>query len=460
MPSLPNLLHDLKDYIFRSRQGIKDLVVSMASSLATASLGLITSVLVARSLGPREMGRYALVLSVSTAVLSLSNLGINQTAIRFAAMAVARDDTSGQMAVLRWAFRLRVLIVLGLCGLTFAIAPYISLHLWHDTNLAYLIRISMLTCVFSAVGSIPTIYFQSVRLFTMNAVVVVSQSLVSILGIALIAANREWSIERVVQVSVVSTGLGAFAFLLLVPYESFIDWRELKQPWSRLLEGIWRVPGEEQKKLASHLDPTSPQMFGFYLLLSSVICTLLISADVWMMGNFVDKNQIGLYSVAMRLTGPLVIALGALNTVLWPRASGLTSAHEIRIQLGRTIRLGALAAIGCSIYSIFGPLAISFLFGPAYRNSVFLSQLLCIRYSIAIFTGSVGVIGYSFGMARRYWWINSLQLATVLFVNYLLLPRIGVIGAAIALILSEVIGLSLVGSFIWNRYKHLEERHA
>lgn len=433
-----------------TRKGIEDVVVSMMPQVVMVATGVVTSVLMARGLGPKGMGDYALILSVSGLAASLSDLGIGQTAIRFASRAATNNDTENQLAILRWAFRLRMLLVLIVTVIVYVCAPFLSKNIWQDSCLSPLVKLSLLTGIFSAIAAIPTIYFQSLKRFKMNAIVTVGQTMVSFFGVLIIALLNHWTVGRVITVSVVATGLGAFVFIMLVPKLSFVKLQEFKLQFGHVVSSFLRAPKVNYSSSES-MDSAGVNGFAFYMLISSVVVAITVRADILLMGYFVDKTQIGLYSVASRFTLPLTIVLNALNTALWPRASSLTSITKTKELISKTFRLSALVASAGLIYALFIPVAMPFIFGAIYKDGILLAQVLCIRYCMAILTCPIGVIGYSFGMVRAYWWINILQLIAVVLIDVFMLPRIGPLGAALALIANEIIGFSLIVTIIWRR---------
>jgi O-antigen/teichoic acid export membrane protein len=58
-------------------------------------------------------------------------------------------------------------------------------------------------------------------------------------------------------------------------------------------------------------------------------------------------------------------------------------------------------------------------------------------------------------MVRVYWWINLVQLAVVLLINFVFLPRIGPLASALALVANEIVGVTFAGRIILNRIKTL-----
>ncbi|MCM0084045.1 oligosaccharide flippase family protein [Geomonas sp. Red32] len=440
-----------------TRRAIEDVVVSMVPQAVSVVTGFLTSILVARGLGPKGMGSYALILSVSGLAAALSDLGISQTAIRFASRAADNHDREGQFAVLRWAFRLRMLLVVAVSLLAFIFAPVVADRIWHEQSLAGFVRISLLIGLFSALASIPTIYFQSLKRFKMNAVVSVGQTLAAFVGILAIAVKQSWSIDHVIWVSVVAGGLGAIVFMVLVPRDSFLRSRDFDRPLSSLPMGLLRAPRLDSD---STMDKTGANSFAFFMVLSSILVSVTLRADVWLMGFFLDKADVGRYSVATRFTLPLVIVLGALNTALWPRASALVTLEKTVETMKKTLKMSVLLSLGAVAYSIIAPLATPYVFGSTYAQGILLAQILCIRYCLSLLICPIGVIGYSFGMVRVYWVINLLQLLSVIGCNVFLLPRIGAVGAAWALVVNEIIGFVLSAVFIRRRILEMKRNES
>src|SRR5512147_1459640 len=124
--------------------GVRDVTALTLPQVLKGITGFVTSIWLTRGLGPAGLGQYALVTSVSEAVVGLSDLGIGQTAVRYASLAVSRNDSQGQSAVLRWAFRVRLALVAVMVLGLFVLAPVLADRIWHDPGLAPLIRFGLL----------------------------------------------------------------------------------------------------------------------------------------------------------------------------------------------------------------------------------------------------------------------------------------------------------------------------
>ncbi|MFA5343058.1 MAG: oligosaccharide flippase family protein [Kiritimatiellia bacterium] len=439
-PSLWNRLwHVLSD----SRQGVKDVIVSAIPQLVGVVTGFFGSVLIARGLGPTGMGQYALIMSLAGVATVLSDLGIGQTSIRYASRAAAIEDISTQMSVLRWSLRWRLSLVFLITTLFFLIAPYIA-RMWHSEALIPYLRLGLLGGIFAALASVPTIYYQSIKRFATNASVTSAQRIISFAGILALSVFSLWSLLNLVIVNLVASAIGAFAFLVLVPKAALWPQDVMRTLKGLSLRRIFASP-DIRHGINNGLDASSPAGFLRFQMLSTIIVMATMQTDVWMMGYFLDESKIGVYSVAARFTLPLAIALGALNTALWPRASGITCPQHLMRLLKKTLGISVLAALTMSVYSVFAPILAPVIFGVEYEKSCLLGQLLCLRYCLATLICPIGVIGYSYGFVRVYWLINLIQLFSVLVINMMFLPKIGALASTIALIINEIIGVVCIG---------------
>jgi O-antigen/teichoic acid export membrane protein len=435
--------------VLQARGGVRDVALGLVPQGVAAVTGFVGSVLMARGLGPARLGDYALVMSVAGLATSLSDLGIGQTAIRFASRAAAFGETDRQFAILRWAFRVRMTLVCIITLVFFLLAPLLAHRVWHVSGLTPLIRLGLLAGVFTALAAVPIVYFQSVRRFGMNAAISSAQILVGFSGIVAIAVLHRWSVGVVLGVSLIASAIAAVAFLSTVPRRALIagdtsDFR--RTSWL----DFWKSPSGTSS--VSPLDDRETAAgFARFHLVSSVIVMIIQRLDIWLQGIFVTRDQIGVYNAAGRFTLPLVMLLGATTAALWPRASATVAPDEVRALLIKTLRLTSLTAFGALIYAALVPRLAPALFGGGYAGSVLLGQLLSLRYVLAILGAPLGVIGYSLGLVRVYWLINILQLTIVLVINLVLLPRVGPMGSAIAYLANELVGLGTVGTLTWRR---------
>jgi O-antigen/teichoic acid export membrane protein len=372
--------------IVTSRRGILDSLIAMVPQAVRILAGLVTSVLLARGLGATGLGQFTLVLSISEVITALSDLGVRQTAVRYAARHLAAGDREGQYAVLRWAFRQRLALAALVGAGVLAAAPLLAVDFWHDAALVPLIRLSLLLSLGAAVAAAPMAYFQAQQRFAVNTAVSVGQVLITFLGVLLLAVLRRWSVEWVLLANILAVGLGALAFIALVPRRALLagdDLRGKGSLWRRLWHAGRLKPGPAGAAAAAR-ENTSPDTFARLMLLSTLLAMVASKAGIWLMSALLPPAQVGLYSVALRLSLPLEMALVGLTTALWPRASALTAPGEVAALLRRALRLAVpLAAAGLA-YAALAPLCIPWAFGAAYAPAVPVAQALAAAGALAL----------------------------------------------------------------------------
>ena len=452
MRSFKSVISLPKKVIFESLKAIEDVIVSAFPGMAGLLTGAITAALIARGLGPFGMGQYALVISISSFTGGLSDMGIGQTAIRYASRAASQGDVKGLFAVLRWTFRLRMLFVLALSLIVFVLAPTIAGTIWHDNSLTPLLRLGLLIGIFTTLAHVPVVYSQSIRRFRMNSIIQVAQALISFAGIVLVAFFALWHVQLVVIVGVIATAIGALAFIAVTPKAAFFKSGRSGRRSHFKLRGALTPPAIKSAE-PSAFDSSSIGSFARFNFIDQMVSVATISAPLWIIGIFLIKSQVGIYTVAGYVAIPISLLSTAVNTAFWPRVGAATTFKENADLLRRAMVLMVVTVTGALFYAAFAPLLVPFVFGAAYGSGILMAQLLCVAWCVNLFTVPFGLIGYNFGVVRVSWLINAGTLIIIIAIMVWLLPLIGLVGAALAALTGTVFCATCNGIFVWNKMR-------
>lgn len=410
---------------FNTKNILKDTLISAIPRIVAIVAGIFTSILLARGLGPKGLGEYTLITSIATLVPALSDLGINQSAVRFASQAATENNTEAQNSVLRWAFRIRMLLLIVITIILFFISPYICKKVWHIPKLIYVLQLSLLIGIFTTLSAIPTVYFQSLQKFKTNAIVQTLQTILSSSGIFIIAILNKWSLSYVILSSIIATLVSTIFFFHIVPKSIFFEKKEMKS----FFKSFFQISQDENIKQKFQKEIHS---FTFYFILISIICAINSKLDIYLMGVFLDKETIGIYSVAQRIILPLTMIMAAYLTQLWPKLSSTGTNSEYNISVLKQMKKSnILIALGFALYSIIAPLFIPIMFGKVYSSCILLTQILCFRYCLNIIIIPIDTIGYNYQLAKIYSINNFIQmiLGSILYVIFL--PQISIWAVAI-----------------------------
>lgn len=404
-----------------SRAGLWDSAIALGGQAGTAIVGVITSVLLARTLSPADVGTYALVISMAAFVAGLSDMGISQTAIRYGSRSDAAGDERTLNAVVRWAVRRRFALTLIIAGAGALVGPACALGLWGAPEVAWLVPVAVLAPVTAQLGSNVPAYLQARGRFGSNTTANLLTSGTTLLALLCVAELRLLSVRSVVLVSVLSPVVSGVAIQALVP------------PSARL----WSLLREHRASVPEGMAP-----FARMMVFTAITAQVLLNADLWILGALVARDEVATYALAVRFTLPLSLATGAIGSVLWTRFA--TAAGELPSQMlgSRLMRMAFLGVVPIVIYSLAVPSLAPTLFGARYQRSVLLGQVLCLRYAVALFSTIVTGIGFNFGLGSFYPLVNLGRLVVLGASALALSSRYGAMSLALGLVLSEAFLLS------------------
>lgn len=187
------------------------------------------------------------------------------------------------------------------------------------------------------------------------------------------------------------------------------------------------LPIKEIKKLLTD---------SFPLFLSSVGIMLYMRLDIIMLDTMASSSDVGMYSLAVRFSESVNFIPVVIMTAIYPYLIKNNFHNNFKILFDLMLQISLMSII--SIFFIF-PYIISWFFGAEYTESITIANILIIQ-TIPVFLGIV---------RARYLVINGYQKYIPYFVfsgllfniiaNLILISYYGVIGAAIATLLSQIV---------------------
>jgi O-antigen/teichoic acid export membrane protein len=177
---------------------------------------------------------------------------------------------------------------------------------------------------------------------------------------------------------------------------------------------------------------------------SDILGILSLQADQAVIVAFLSPASLGLYTVALTASRTTNIIQESLNNVLFPKASGLEPAAAI--ELVRRIARVSTAVSGTIILILMMivPIVLPIFYGARFGEAAKLTQILMLE---AFFGGTASVCMQGFLASGRPALMTLIQgcwLASSITLLIFLVPRLGLPGAAISLVVSSLIRLALV----------------
>ncbi len=380
----------------------------LATTVIDFFVKFAAAVLMARYLGPTDKGVLAFAQLIIAWVVTLGNLSIYEANIfllgskRFSVAEVS----STTLMVSMISGLLYALVLFGLVWfhvVSWAVGQPIVLYL-----LVWTIPFALLTNNLIAI-------LQGMSLFREYNVLVLVRS--SSLFVSVLFVIR-WCPDRLmgfVYANVITTV--AVAMVLAVYLARLAEWK-------------FRISFQFVKEAVQ---------YGVRGYLRVVLTQVSLVFDKFVLGTAMDPAYLGWYSVAVGLSGGLVMFPDAAGLVLFPRVAGnqASGAALAASTCRRTLMImvaGALAGI------VLGRPVIRLLYGEPFLPSVLPFYVLMVA---AIFQALSRVLRfYLLGMGRpqlTLWSTGAAALATAVFI-YPLVRHFGMMGAAFVSLLAQMIG--------------------
>jgi antigen flippase len=207
----------------------------------------------------------------------------------------------------------------------------------------------------------------------------------------------------------------------------------------------WRLRGYFSLRV---LDPRPAiRILGSYGIRSygiDVLTTLSQQIDQVLVVGLLSAQSMGVYVVALSASRVLQILHSGVVTVLFPSASGL-EADRVVSMVGRAARVSTIiATIGAAVLAAALPVLIRLFYGHQFVGAIHIAQLLTLE---ALIGGLVSVLAQAFMALGRPGIVTMLQgLGLTVAVPCMLffMPRLGLMGAAVSLLISTCTRLAFL----------------
>ncbi len=193
--------------------------------------------------------------------------------------------------------------------------------------------------------------------------------------------------------------------------------------------------------------------FGHPFIYTGLAYWLFGSMDRWMLASMTSVEEVGIYSVAFRFASVVLFVSAAFGQAWSPVAIKIRTDHpdQYRSIYGQVLLLlvFAMLALGGGV-ALFSGEVIALIMPSEYMPSALPLAILCFGIILQA-TQQVTAVGISIEkrtyLFARLAWLSAL----VNFVgNWLLIPRLGAVGAASATLISYIV---LTGSYLYYTQK-------
>ncbi len=404
---------------------LQDSAVVFGGNMLSLALGVISSAVLARALGPEGLSTFAIVGATTSIAATVSDVGLRLGAIRHIAGALVEDVRRAQAlarayATLKFLGSATIVVLL----LLFAEPLSDLVQLPRDTG-ALLLRIGAVAVAATLLNALAGTVLHALALFRrLMAAQLFNVVLTVLLMTGLWLANR-LDVSTALLVGGATAGAAALLTLALLPAE----WRRSIRVW----------PGKQGETFGS--DGRTLLSFSRWMWLSNIFTILAVQVDVLLLNFFLPLPAVGIYALARNLAQKAESVNRTLHTVLAPGASGLTDAGQRREYAQRSF-VRSLLLVGLMVLAT--PLARPFIllvYGQEYAASVNLFYALLLVVLVDLIISPLILLALPLDRPRLLALADGAQVVALLLVGVVAVPRFGAYG----IILARLVGRLLAG---------------
>lgn len=408
-------------------------VVALISKFSVKLVSFAFTIWVVKVMGDAEFGRYALVWSYVTVFAAASDLGLGMYIIREVARGGPNNKyLPGNIIVLR----------LILATITLLLIAVTTSFIGYSAQLvAHIYLASTILLLYAVQDPLDSVLQANERVDISSILRIGGQLIFVILGFAFLRAG--WGINGLIIASLSNILISALlAWHIIQRRLGGIEWHIQFELWPRLL--VVALP------------------FGitaFALNWSQKIDTVILSL-------FWPEEVLGWYNAAYSLILGLVVISNSFNMALYPSISKeLVSEHHDLVDIQKQIfkflfMISLPLAFGFSILS--RPIILT-LYGTDFSAAILALAILAWLLPLIFISEYLRYTAFAMGKEKRAAWATILASMVNIVLNLLLIPRYGLVAAAVTTMFTEALlvllywwplrtrgSLSAIGEVFWK----------
>jgi len=369
------------------------------------------NVLLARMLGASGTGVYFLALTVATIASVAGRFGLDNALLRFVAANAAQEKWGAVADLHKKGMGITLVLSSVMAVLTFFAARPLALHVFSDAQLILPLKLMAASIV---PFSLLKLYSELLRALKKikEAVFIQDMALPLFSAPILLILGKAYGATGAAAAYTVST-----LILLLLAI------------W------LWKRATPELHGASGHFDTglllqTSRPLFWVAMLHIAMAWT-----DTLLLGIWLDNRAVGIYGIAMRVSVMISFVLVSVNSIIAPKFAALHADGAMR-ELGdlarRAARLMAGVTLPFFLLFLLFPKWVLAIFGDDFGAGATVLAILSVGQFVNVATGSVGYLLIMSGHEKLIRNNTIISAALNLVLNVLLIPRFGIVGAAIA----------------------------
>ena len=416
--------------------------VTLVGMIAKGALGFVLVLVVTRGLGPQGSGLFFQATALFL-ILAAVKMGADTGLVRFVSRSIALGRPQDVRSVLRIATIPVAVVTTALGAAVFLFAPWLAHAVFEGVEPARATSSLRVLSAFLPLAAVSDVLVGGTRGFGTVLPYVAVESV----GKPLLRPVFVW-----IALAAGATGLGVLTAwsLPIVLGLPLVAW------W--LLTLLRRLDGQPGGPSPSASGTSLTREFWTFCIpqgFAALLQTCVRSLDVLLVGALRTTAEAGVYAAVSRTVLFGQFAIESVRIAIAPQISALLASEDhARAEAVYRVATWWLVLVSWPVYlflAVFAP-SITSVFGAGFAGGQDALTLLSLGMLLSIGTGNVSTLLLMSGRSSAVLFNTSAALAVDVGLNVVLIPRMGIEGAAVAWVVSIATGELLA---LWQSWRHL-----
>jgi O-antigen/teichoic acid export membrane protein len=421
------LLQKIKTFLFKNQSLYQTITKNtfwlMAGQLVSRLLRASIVIYAARVLGVSSWGAFSYAIGIAASLTILSDFGLN---------ALITKETSREPNLRKKYLATALFIKTALIAILVTLLMIFSSHLTNIEEVKKLIPIIVIVFAFDGLRNLGSALARSMEKMEIEAGIGIFTNLaIVVLGFLFLRVSQ--TSQSLAYAYALGSGIGLVAIFFA-----------LRKYFSGLLKNFTK----------SLIMPILTKAWPFGLM--GLMGVVMLNTDIIMLGWLVSPEGVGFYSAAQKPIQLLYVLPMLLASSVFPIMARLAKSDPVAIKkiLEKYVALVILVAIPIALTGfLFAKPIIGIVFGSSYLPAVATFRILILTVLIVYPSTLIGNAIFAYDQHKAFLKFTLVAIVGNVIFNALLIPPLGIEGAAFATLFAQII----TNVLIWRKMKKIND---
>lgn len=389
----------------------KNIIATFLTQFPVIVIGVITGVLITRMLGAEGKGAYAIMMS--NIELFTLFFGLN---ISFGATYFISKKSFAIQRILGMGILFIILGTVLFSIFLFTLFSFFQKNIFFTNNInaTFFYWYCFLAFSTNTINSLISGMFSGLKRFNVINVMSLFMSLINVISFSALYMLLELGLAENIK--------NVFLMSSLILVVNSLVWISV------YLFYIGKMP-------SFSINKKMLKVFLLFIIVgyaSNLVNFLNYKVDIWILGYYVDLKDIGYYSLAVNIAQMLWLVTIPMTLVLQPYLNSPNETSKIeKFELFSRLNSSLVIVLGIFLL-VFGGSLVPLLYGEEFMNSIVSMNILLIGILFASYSKLFAILMINAAKVKYNLYATIFGLVATLILDFLLIPKIGIIGASIA----------------------------